>query len=92
MNARDLRRKPLTGPRVCPGCGEVYNRFRCDLGSFRSVRAEMWHNSENPNKWRHKRRRGVLGYWRQLKSAHWNWHIKECEAYHSQGATMQEAA
>ena len=87
MNARDLTRKPKSGPRECPGCGLVYNRFRC-AHSFKAVQSSM--KTHNDGRYRSLRRRGVLGHWHQLKTFEWSWHIEACAQAVNQ--PMQEAA
>jgi hypothetical protein len=47
-------------------CGADYSSFRTGL-SFSIVRRMMYVSSDDPTTWRSKRRRGVLGYWRELK-------------------------
>lgn len=59
-----------------------YNRFRC-THSFKGIKDMLWSCSEDSRKWRNRRRHGVLGYWRQLKTFEWHWHIGACEASHS---------
>lgn len=80
MTSRDLTRKPLRGPRICDGCGTCYNRFRCGH-SFGAVKSYMWRADEDSRKWRNRRRHGVLGFWRQLKSAEWNHHVDACATH-----------
>lgn len=43
-----------------------YDSFRTGL-TFREVRQMPWVHSDDPRDWRYKRRRTVLGFWRQLK-------------------------
>lgn len=43
----------------------------------------LW--TPGPPPWRQKRRRSVLGLWRQIKQCQWQVHIDECE----QGAELQ---
>ena len=64
-------------------CGLGYHNFRTGL-SFREVRRLMWSDSSDSTTWRHKGRRQVLGYWRQLKLDMWAAHCAECEHYESQ--------
>lgn len=78
--SRDLERKPKHGPRECPGCRLVYNRFSTGL-TFAEVKQLMKSNSDDPRRWRYRRRPGVLGYWRQLKTGYWNHHVGACAAY-----------
>lgn len=61
-----LIRSPKRTPRPC-ACGAHYDDFRTGE-TFRSVRRLM-RDDPHPETggWRSKRRRGVLGYWRELK-------------------------
>jgi hypothetical protein len=43
-----------------------YEQFRTGL-TYRDVYQLLWSWSDDRRTWRHKRRRTVLGYWRQLK-------------------------
>ena len=43
-----------------------YDKFRTGL-DFATVRAMLWTPSDDPREWRQKRRKAVLGLWRQLK-------------------------
>jgi hypothetical protein len=59
-------------PRPC-ACGSTYEEHRTGL-TFRDVRS-MLHDQLDPNRpgwWRQKRRRSVLGFWRELKIHSWN--------------------
>lgn len=59
-------------PRPCV-CGCTYEQHRTGL-TFRDVRRLMI-DQEDPNRpgwWRQKRRRSVLGYWRELKIHLWH--------------------
>ena len=57
-------------PTICQKCNLTYCNFRTgyDFGSIRSL---LWVNSENPNDWKHKRRRTVLGLWHEIKKNLW---------------------
>lgn len=48
----------------------TYRAFRTGL-TFRDVRAMMWTPEDDPSSWRSKRRRSVLGFWRELKLQMW---------------------
>lgn len=69
---------------ICPVCGLRYSALRTGL-TFRKVRRMMISASPDPRDWRHKRRRSVLGYWRELKLMEWRYHLDACEHY-SRGA------
>jgi hypothetical protein len=59
-------------PRPC-ACGGTYAEFRLGM-TFAEVRRMMM-DQEDPNRpgwWRQKRRRSVLGYWRELKLHAWD--------------------
>jgi len=43
-----------------------YSDFRTGL-DFATVRQMLWVHNDDPKTWRYKRRRTVLGFWRQLK-------------------------
>ena len=73
-----------TPPRCTCGC--TYEEHRTGL-TFRDVRRMMF-DQEDPNRpgwWRQKRRRSVLGLWRELKIHMWYQMHNYCEQ-------MQEAA
>lgn len=63
---------------VC-ACGTTYDGFRTGE-TFGSVR-RMMRDDPHPvtGGWRSKRRRGVLGYWRQLKRNMWEVTHGYCE-------------
>jgi len=48
----------------------TYEQFRTGL-TFAEVRAMLWSHDPDPRTWRYKRRRTVLGFWRQLKLQMW---------------------
>jgi hypothetical protein len=52
-------------PRPC-SCGGVYDRLRTGM-TFTEVRRSM-----DPARWKYRRRRSVLGYWRQIKLQLWD--------------------
>ena len=56
---------------ACSGCGLTYARFRTGL-TYRQVYHLIFDR-------KHKRRRGVLGYWHQLKREMWAEHNEDCE-------------
>lgn len=58
----------------CPHCGITYRRFPTGL-TFAEVRVMLWSPEDDPNTWRYKRRRTVLGYWHMLKLEWWKYHI-----------------
>lgn len=60
---RRSRRRP---PAQC-ACGQTYDEFRT-FQTFASIR-QMMRDDPHPEHggWRQKRRRGVLGYWREYK-------------------------
>jgi hypothetical protein len=43
-----------------------YDSFRTGL-RYRDVYAMLWSGDPDPSTWRYKRRRTVLGHWRQIK-------------------------
>lgn len=54
----------------CPHCGLTYGRFRTGM-SYQDVYYLIW---DRP----HKRRRGVLGAWYQIKRRMWREHTRTC--------------
>lgn len=58
------------------GCGCTYDRFSTGL-TFAAVR-QMMVTGDDPTTWRNKGRRGVLGFWRELKLQLWSVHVAEC--------------
>jgi hypothetical protein len=56
----------------------AYDDFRTGE-TFATVRQSMRVGTDDPTQWRNKRRRGVLGRWRELKVQLWDWHIHECK-------------
>lgn len=72
-------------PRPCV-CGGTYEEHRTGL-TFRDVRRMMF-DQDDPNRqgwWRQKRRRSVLGFWRELKIHMW-------DQMHGYCTQMQEVA
>jgi len=63
-------------PEQCPVCGIPYRAFRTGH-TFTTVREMLW--TPGPPPWRQKRRRSVLGLWRQIKQCQWQLHLDECE-------------
>lgn len=65
---------------VCPSCGLRYDLMRTGL-TFERVRNDIiaigWCTKKN--KIKHGRRRGVLGYWHELKMMLWDQHLGDCE-------------
>lgn len=59
---------------TCPNCGIEYDDFRTGL-TFREVRRMMFTGAADPCDWRHKRRRSVLGFWHELKTQLWQYHV-----------------
>lgn len=57
-------------PQPCLRCGVTYDQFRSGF-TFAQVRAMMVTGSADPKDWRQKRRRSVLGFWRELKISMW---------------------
>lgn len=53
-----------------PDAPLTYEQFRTGL-TFREVRRMLWVHSDDPRDWKYKRRRTVLGFWRQLKLQLW---------------------
>jgi len=51
-------------------CGARYDEHRTGL-TFATVRGMMRTFSQDPKDWRYKRRRGVLGFWHELKLNSW---------------------
>lgn len=62
MAWRSLRRR---NPRPC-SCGATYDRMRTGM-TFVEVRRSM-----DPTRWKFRRRRSVLGYWREMKLRLWD--------------------
>lgn len=58
-------------------CGCTYDRFSTGL-TFGAVRQMMVTGDDDPSTWRNKSRRGVLGFWRELKLQLWASHVAEC--------------
>lgn len=57
----------MTKTKTSPSDGPIaYDDFRTGL-TFREVRQMLWVHSDDPRDWKYKRRRTVLGMWRQLK-------------------------
>lgn len=68
-------------------CGKSYADFRTDL-DFGEVRRMMFVADLDPSRWRQKRRRSVLGFWREIKRQRWASHLAECQwwAIQAEGA------
>jgi len=62
----------------CLCCGQEYDKFSTNL-TFKDVRDMMWVNDTDSSRWRHKRRKSVLGYWHELKLAMWREHLEMCK-------------
>ncbi len=54
----------------------TYETFRTGL-TFADVREMMMVGSDDPSKWRYKRRRSVLGFWHQIKQQMWQTYLHE---------------
>lgn len=65
-------------PPTCT-CGCDYEAFRTGL-TFGDVRRMMWRGDSDPSTWRQKRRRSVLGFWRELKLMLWDAAHGGCDA------------
>lgn len=66
-------------PPPCLRCGTSYHDFRTGL-TFAQVRRMMFRGSpDDPSTWRQKRRRGVLGHWREIKISMWYSEHGGCE-------------
>jgi hypothetical protein len=65
----------VTRPEPCT-CGCTYDRFKTGL-NFAAV-TQMMRAGDDPSTWRNKSRRGVLGFWRELKLQLWASHLAEC--------------
>jgi hypothetical protein len=63
----------------CEVCGARYREMHTGL-SFADVRRDMHSGSADPKDWRQKRRRGVLGYWHEIKLSLWRSHLAWCES------------
>jgi hypothetical protein len=59
-------------------CGVTYAEFRTGL-TFADVRRMMWCASDDPKMWRSKRRRSVLGFFRELKLNMFDAHHGYCD-------------
>jgi len=68
---------------VCDVCGLVYKKFRTGL-TYKDVYSMHWTTSNDSRDWRYKRRRTVLGKWREIKTAMWIEHLSTC-AYFDRG-------
>lgn len=66
----------MTAPQRCT-CGATYRDFRTGE-TFASIRLMMYVADPDPATWRYKRRRAVLGYWRQYKLGLWAMAHSEC--------------
>jgi len=66
------KRKPAPVPRLS------YDRFRTGL-SYQDVYRMLWVNSDDPKKWRYKRRGTVLGTWRSIKLGLWDRYLGELD-------------
>lgn len=53
-------------PPPCLRCGVTYDDFRTGL-TFGDVTRMMKTGSDDPKDWRNRRRRGVLGHFREIK-------------------------
>jgi len=67
-------------PQTCPHCGLEYDDFKTGE-SFGSIKDSMFVASEDPSRWKYKRRHGVLGRWHDLKQELWRNHID----FHEEG-------
>lgn len=56
----------------------TYRRFRTGW-TYREVFAQFWSGDEDPTTWVNKRRRTVLGRWREIKQRLWAEHLEACE-------------
>jgi hypothetical protein len=65
-------------------CGCTYEECKTGL-TFADVRKMMWRASDDPKEWRQKRRRSVLGFWKELKLELW-------EQFHGFCSEMEKAA
>lgn len=79
-------------PTVCPYCGIDYDDFKTGH-SFADVKGLMWVGTDDPARWRYKRRHTVLGSWRELKQKMFLEHIEfhELEAAAKEEEKLQEA-
>lgn len=68
-------------PQTCPYCGMEYDDFRTGE-TFATIKESMYVSSEDPTRWKYKRRHGVLGRWHDLKQELWRSHID----FHEQGS------
>lgn len=63
---------------VCPECGLRYPRMRTGL-TFADVVEMFWQPSDDPARWKNKRRRTILGKWHQIKLELWDYHLECCD-------------
>lgn len=63
----------------CDGCGLRYDDFRTGM-SFRQVRRDIIAigTDGKTGKTKYGRRRGVLGFWHELKQQLWEQHVGMC--------------
>lgn len=64
-------------------CGQRYDEFRTGL-TFRQVRRMMYVSSPDPRDWLNRRRRGVLGFWHQLKRELYLYSHRGCKEHYEQ--------
>ena len=62
---------------ACPNCGLIYADFRTGL-VYQDVFEMLWAPSDDPDRWRYKRRGTVLGLWHQIKQTEWKRHLDTC--------------
>lgn len=65
----------------------TYEQFRTGL-TYRDVYRMLWSSSDDPKTWRYKRRRTVLGMWRQIKQEMW----REYQRREDELAVVREVA
>lgn len=66
---------------ACEVCGQRYRDLRTGH-TFAGVKRLM---RRAPNeRWRYRRRHGVLGFWHGIKVLEWNHHVEMCWVYSGQ--------
>lgn len=72
---------------ACDGCGMKYDAFRTGL-DFETVRNDIIAigTDRKTGKTKYGRRRGVLGFWHELKLMMWDQHVGECTDAHEEAS------
>jgi hypothetical protein len=77
----------------CPHCELTYEDFRTGE-TYRSIFELFWVADFDPSRWVNKRRRTILGRWREIKQKMWEEHLLLCEmqAAHDEHLETVESA